>query len=81
MTFKEATSRLTGMCITLADIARKTGKSDASIRRARLDPESAAYRTPPATWRAGLAGLARERAADLEAFAEQLEQDRGREPS
>jgi hypothetical protein len=72
MNFKAASDRLTD-CVRLAAIADETGMSDATIRRARLDPESPAYRSPPSGWEAAIARLARKRAAELVKLADQLE--------
>ncbi len=73
MNFKNFTSRATATCITLADIAEACGVADNSIRRARLDPTTEAYRNPPPEWEKAVAKLARERAGDLVKLAEELE--------
>lgn len=49
------------------------GVSISSIARARLDPASSAYRSPPEDWETVLARLARERTEDFKELAEQLE--------
>ena len=72
MIFKEGSDRLTH-CVTLFDIARETGMSDATIRRARLDPDTKSYRSPPQTWQKAIAKLARARAGELVRLAEELE--------
>lgn len=72
MTFKEASDEVT-RCVTLSEIAGALDRSDASIRRARLDPKSSSYRTPPPGWQRAIAGLARARAAELVELAEELE--------
>lgn len=72
MTFKEASDEVT-RCVTLSEIAAALDRSDASIRRARLDPESSSYRTPPPGWESALATLARARAAELVELAGELE--------
>lgn len=64
MDFKEASSRLTDGH-SLADIAVETGMSEATIRRARLDPNSSAYRAPPPNWREAIIRLAEQRIAVL----------------
>jgi len=64
MDFKEATDILTRR-ITADEIAEAAGVSISSIARARLDPSSSAYRTPPENWPPVLARLARERIAEL----------------
>jgi hypothetical protein len=69
--FKEATDRLTER-VTLADIAEACGSHPNSIDRARLEPESKSYRTPPPNWQVALAGLARERGEKLIALANEL---------
>lgn len=75
MTFHEATTKVTAACISLADVAQAAGVSDSLIRRARLNPNSSAFRSPPSGWRRILATLARERADKLKEFADQLEHD------
>ena len=72
MNFKEGSSRLI-KSVTLIDIARETGMSDATIRRARLDPDTKSYRSPPQHWQQAIAKLARERAGELVKLAEELE--------
>lgn len=64
MDFKEASSRLTDGH-TLADIAAETGMSEATIRRARLDPGSPAYRPPPPNWKEAVIRIAEQRIASL----------------
>jgi hypothetical protein len=44
-----------------------------SIARARLDPSSPAYRSPPPNWKPVLARLARERIRELSEFVEELD--------
>ncbi|HET7231707.1 MAG TPA: hypothetical protein VFJ16_16975 [Longimicrobium sp.] len=72
MDFKEATDILTRR-ITADEIAEAAGVSISSIARARLDPASSAYRSPPEDWRSVLGRLARERLQELAAFAEEME--------
>jgi hypothetical protein len=72
MDFKVATDILTRR-ITADEIAEAAGVSLSSIARARLDPSSSAYRSPPEDWRAVLARLARERIRELTAFADDME--------
>jgi hypothetical protein len=62
--FKEASSRLTDGH-TLADIATETGMSEATVRRARLEPSSPAYRSPPPNWREAVIRLAEQRIESL----------------
>ena len=66
MDFKEASSRLTDGH-TLADIAAETGMSEATVRRARLDADSPAYRSPPPNWKEAVIRLAEKR---IEALTE-----------
>lgn len=73
MDFKEATDILTRR-ITADEIAEAAGVSISSIARARLDPSSSAYRSPPENWRPVLARLARERITELIEYADSLEQ-------
>ena len=47
--------------------------SDATIRRARLAPETTSYRSPPQRWEKAIAKRARERARELLGLAEELE--------
>lgn len=71
MDFKTATDRVTG-CISHAEIAEAAGVSVQTIRQARLDSSAPGHRPPPNNWRAVLAGLARERSRELQAFAEEV---------
>jgi hypothetical protein len=73
MDFKTATDRLSAAKITADDIAEACGVVRNSIARARLDPSSPAYRSPPAEWRRVLAKLARERMSELDTLAKELE--------
>ena len=73
MTFKAASDRAIGSCITLAHIASGVGVSDNLIRRARLDPNGKSFRRPPDGWERVVAKLARSRAAELLKLAEELE--------
>lgn len=75
MDFKEATDTLTRR-ITADEIAAAAGVSISSIARARLDPSSSAYRSPPDNWQPVLARLARERIQELVEFVNGLEYDR-----
>jgi hypothetical protein len=59
--------------ITLDEIAGECGVSVDSFRRSMLDEGSEAYVPPPRFWRGDLAYLARERAAELVALANELE--------
>jgi hypothetical protein len=64
MDFKEASSRLTDGH-TLADIAAETGMSEATVRRARLEPSSSAHRSPPSNWKEAIITLAERRIETL----------------
>ena len=72
MDFKSATDRLTDR-VTADDIAAAFGVARNTIARARLEPGSSAYRSPPELWRGVIARLARERAKALTSLAEMLE--------
>jgi hypothetical protein len=71
MDFKEASSRLTEGH-TLSDIAAATKMSEATIRRARLDPSSPAYRSAPPNWKEALIHLAEQRITELTALIQAL---------
>ncbi len=73
MDFKTATDRLSAAKITADDIAEAFGVVRNTIARARLDPSSPAYRSPPPNWQSVLARLARERSRELSTFADALE--------
>ncbi len=73
MDFKEATDRITGLRVTLDDVASSMARESSSIAKARLDPDSTGYRSPPPGWEAAIAKLARARAAELVELAEELE--------
>jgi hypothetical protein len=75
MDFKAASDRLID-CVSLSDIATAVGKSDAMIRRARLDPSTDSYRSPPDGWERAIAKLATERAAELARLANELRRAR-----
>jgi len=72
MTFEEASEQLK-RCPTDEDLAGELGVGVQSIRQARLDETSPSYRSPPGSWPAGIARLARARAAQLLELAEHLE--------
>jgi hypothetical protein len=72
MDFKTATDRLSAAKITADDIAEACGVVRNSIARARLDPSSPAYRSPPTEWKKVLARLARQRSDELITLAELL---------
>ena len=77
MDFKTATDRLTER-VTADEIAMAFGVARNTIARARLDPSSSAYRSPPEDWETVLARLARELSAEFRELAEELEQQKGR---
>jgi hypothetical protein len=71
MDFNKATEILmAGM--TRAEIAEALGKSEATVRQAKLDPSANAHRNPPPGWEAVLARLARKRAEVLARLADKL---------
>ena len=72
MDFKAATDILTRR-VTADEIADAAGVSISSIARARLDPASSAYRSPPEDWETVLARLAKGRSEEFKELAEQLE--------
>jgi hypothetical protein len=72
MDFKTATDRLTER-VTADEIARACGVARNTIARARLDPSSSAYRSPPVGWQKVLARLARERGDEFYDLAAKLE--------
>lgn len=71
--FKEATDRLIAARATLEDVAEAVDRDPSSVGKARLDPDSSAYRSAPPGWEKPLAKLARARARDLMKLAEELE--------
>ena len=73
MDFKTATDRLSAAKITADDIAEAFGVVRNTIARARLDPSSPAYRSPPENWEPVLVRLARERIMELSKLVEELE--------
>ena len=74
MNFKTATDRLTDR-VTADDIAKAFRVARNTVARARLDPSSPAYRSPPDGWQKVLARLALERSMELKALAEELKRD------
>jgi hypothetical protein len=73
--FKTATDILSRR-ITADEIADAAGVSISSIARARLDPASSAYRSPPEDWETVLFRLALARSEDLKELAELLERQK-----
>lgn len=72
MEFKAATDQLITR-VTLPEIAVACGASVNSIERARMDPESGSYRSPPPGWELAVARLARERSGELQSLAASME--------
>ena len=72
MTFRAATDRLLALGITMAELAHACGVAHNTIRRARLGPESPAYRPPPGGWEAIVSRMATERAEELSRLAREL---------
>src|SRR5690606_35000923 len=66
-------------CITLADIAEASGRAEATIRQARLDPSTDSYRSPPEGWERAVAKLAKKRARELLDLKAALDPRRGSE--
>lgn len=58
----------------MKDVADAMGVSEATARRAKLDPDSPAYRTPPSSWREAVIQLAETRIARLRQLIEELRQ-------
>lgn len=73
MDFKSATDRLTA-CLSHVDIAEAAGVSVQLIRQARVEPGNPSYRNPPDGWQKVVARLARQRAKELRALADDVEQ-------
>jgi hypothetical protein len=73
MDFKTATDRLAAAKITADDIAEAFGVVRNTIARARLDPTSSAFRSPPENWEPVLARLIRERIQELTELAAELD--------
>jgi hypothetical protein len=75
MDFREATARLLATSIDLKAIGKAMHASHQYVRSMRSAPGSKGYRAPPAPekWKRDLAGLARERIADLQRFLEDVE--------
>jgi hypothetical protein len=73
MDFVEATDRLT-KGVTLADLAAELKASYGLIRQARMDRSSPSHRNAPPGWEAAVARLAEQRAEELLALKQQLQQ-------
>jgi hypothetical protein len=72
MSFRDAIDRL-GERVTHEQVARALGVSVASVRQYRLAESAKAHRSPPKSWEQELAQLARLRARELNALADELE--------
>jgi hypothetical protein len=70
VTFREA---MDALCVPAGDVAEMFGLSVQTVRQMRMEPDSPAYRTPPAGWRASFAKLARQRGGDMEKLARDLD--------
>lgn len=75
--FRDATDRITSLCVTLDDVAEAVGRAGITVRQARLSPDASGYRNPPPGWPEALARLARERAAALVTLADELDEAHG----
>jgi hypothetical protein len=73
MNFKDATDQLIYR-VTLPEIAAACRASVNAVERARMDPASNSYRSPPPKWEVAVAQLARERGGDLLRLADVLEE-------
>jgi hypothetical protein len=71
MRFKDATDELMAV-ITTEDVAEGLGCSKQTIKQARLKDGVTGYRSPPASWEAGIARLAEQRIAKLKRLAEKM---------
>lgn len=65
MNFRKCTDTLLEK-ITLDDMAKEMGVSVQSLRQARAEPHSTAYRSPPQGWEPAARALARKRIKSLE---------------
>jgi hypothetical protein len=73
MTYYEATGALT-RAISFAELARALRRSEGRVLRARLVKDTDRHGRPPPYWPRAVARLARQRAMDLLALAEEIEQ-------
>ena len=71
--FRTATSRVMALGVPAREIAAALGLQPNTVRVMRLDPSSPNRRSPPADWRAAVAGLVRDRSAELTKLAAELE--------
>lgn len=73
-TFKQAGDTL---CLSGRELAALLGISVQRVKQARLDPQAAGYRAPPAGWEGKLLQVARTRGKELQALALALEAQGG----
>jgi hypothetical protein len=71
MTFKKATDRLFSR-VDHEDLAKALEMSVASIRQARLRPDTLAHRSPPPDWETAVLRLAEERVLHFRKLIEEL---------
>jgi hypothetical protein len=74
MDFREATDALFQR-IDQEKLAQKLGVSIASIRQARLRPDAAAHRAPPANWKDAVIKLAEEQSRLYRELLDRLKTD------
>jgi transposase len=74
--FLQATDFLMN-CRNLKDVARETGVSYQTVRQARLAAGHPNRRPAPNGWMTAVSRLARERAAELERLADEIERVAG----
>lgn len=74
--FRETSDRLSALGVSLQEQAAALGLSYQTVRLMRLEPDAKGYRRPrePSSWRSRWAALLRERARELQAEADRLEQ-------
>ena len=72
MDFVRATDALTS-CHSHNDVAKALDVSVQTVRQARMNPAADGHRPAPEGWQNAIAKLARARAAQLEALADELE--------
>jgi hypothetical protein len=70
MTFGKAMDLL---CLSAGEVADLFGVAPQTVRQMRLEPGTPAFRTPPDGWRSEFAQIARQRGAELERLARELE--------
>jgi hypothetical protein len=77
MKFREATDQLFSQ-IDHGELAEKLHVSIASIRQARLKPESLAHRAPPKEWERAVMNLAEQRIEHYQKLADALRKEKER---